>query len=168
MRRNNSRRSFVYQGGKPVNISYTNIPNDHQSTAVPCPFGSRETISGAKYSGVPQNENVRMLETSFFLEEEEGVAAVEGLMGVGLEEGRVLVGVVAGVVAGVVVVGVVVVGVVLVDVVLVSSRALLSCVTNSWSNILDNPKSASLTCPSPSNKTFSGFKSRYTTPRECN
>lgn len=41
--------------GDPVNNSYVNAPIDHQSTAFPCPF--LFIISGANYSGVPQNEN---------------------------------------------------------------------------------------------------------------
>jgi hypothetical protein len=45
------------KGGLPVAISYTRIPNVHQSTANPWPFISK--ISGARYSAVPQKECVR-------------------------------------------------------------------------------------------------------------
>ena len=65
---------------------------------MPWPLGSRDTISGARYSGVPQKENVRKRDTSFFLEEEEEeevevfclwfFCLLFCLMGVGLEEGR--------------------------------------------------------------------------------
>jgi hypothetical protein len=45
--------SFI-KGGVPTDISYVRTPRVHQSTATPWPFLSM--ISGAKYSGVPQNE----------------------------------------------------------------------------------------------------------------
>ena len=40
-------------------------PNDHQSTACPCPLPS--IISGAKYSGVPQNDLALLLSEMFSL-----------------------------------------------------------------------------------------------------
>ena len=40
-------------------------PNDHQSTANPCPLFS--IISGAKYSGVPQNDFALLLSDIFSL-----------------------------------------------------------------------------------------------------
>jgi hypothetical protein len=44
------------KGGRPVAISYIKMPRVHQSTENPCPFMS--SISGAKYSAVPQKLNV--------------------------------------------------------------------------------------------------------------
>ena len=49
----------------PVNISYRIEPKLHQSTACPCPFAS--IISGAKYSGVPQNDLALVLSEIFSL-----------------------------------------------------------------------------------------------------
>lgn len=46
--------SLEKNGGRPVNISKMIAPNDHQSTAFPCPRFS--ITSGARYSGVPQKE----------------------------------------------------------------------------------------------------------------
>lgn len=44
------------KGGRPVAISYIKMPRVHQSTENPCPFMS--SISGAKYSAVPQKLKV--------------------------------------------------------------------------------------------------------------
>ena len=49
----------------PVNISYKIEPKLHQSTACPCPLPS--IISGAKYSGVPQNDLALLLSEIFSL-----------------------------------------------------------------------------------------------------
>lgn len=46
----------------PTSISYTRIPNAHQSTSRPCPLPC--IISGAKYSGVPHNVYVRLKMTT--------------------------------------------------------------------------------------------------------
>ena len=48
-----------------MSISYKIEPKDHQSTAWPCPFPS--IISGAKYSGVPQNDLALLLSEMFSL-----------------------------------------------------------------------------------------------------
>ena len=140
-----SLRSFVYQGGSPVSISYTNIPSDHQSTAVPCPLGSRETISGARYSGVPQKECVLMRLTSGLLFRSVFLFSLFSLL-------LLLLLLVA-------VVGLILLGC---DTPRCSSTlaapsaddvASLSRSISSRSKILDRPKSASLTWPSPSNST---------------
>ena len=49
---------------RPVSISYSSAPSDHQSTARPWPV--RFKISGARYSGVPQNENAPVSSSRMF------------------------------------------------------------------------------------------------------
>jgi len=61
------KRVFLFllkKGVSPISISYMIIPRAHQSADLSCPVS--EIISGARYSGVPQNVFAYCLSSSIF------------------------------------------------------------------------------------------------------